>query len=377
MLGLLAALVAAGLVSGQTSASRAALSQTSAQTSPTASPTPIVVPRLPPASAPARTTPAPQQQPAPTPKPAATPNDTIADDDDVVRVTSNLVVVPVSVTDAKGQSVQGLKREDFRLEEDGRAQQLASVGDADQVPLDIAILLDTSSSVKESFDFEKQAAAGFLKTVLKPGDKAAVYAIGDKPGFVQALAAAGEASTKLMAIPPPPEHRFTAFFDTVIEAARYLDKNAPGNHRRVIVALTDGDDTARILAASLVDSKEKQLDLLQKSQQEVLREVQRADAVFYAINPSGNTMHLNVRTARSQEGMQQLANATGGTSYVPAGLEHLDAVFNQIANELRAQYLIQYQSNAEAPSGKFLKIAVTTPARAGLTVRARQGYYKK
>ncbi len=194
---------------------------------------------------------------------------------------------------------------------------------------------------------------------------------------MQALATADEAGGKLLAIPPPPEHRFTAYFDTVIEAARYLDKNAPGNHRRVIVALTDGDDTARILAASLVDSQGKQMNMLNESQQQVLREVQRADAVFYSINPSGQTMHLNVRTARSQEGMQQLAAATGGNAFVPTRLEDLPAVFRQIANELRAQYLIQYQSNGEAQPGKFIKINVTTPARAGLTIRARQGYYKK
>ena len=384
VLGLLASLLPAGLAGAQTRRTRPRRVTTPfAQTTPTPQPSPpIVVPQLPPAQ---RTqtppTTAPQRQPPqqqkPTPTPEAKPGEALDDDDDVVRVTSNLVVVPVSVVDAKGEAVQGLKREDFRLEEDGRAQELASLGNADQVPLDIAILIDVSSSVKERFDFEKQAAAGFLKTVLKPGDKAAVYAIGDKPGFVQALASADEAGGKLLAIPPPPEHRFTAYFDTVIEAARYLDKNAPGNHRRVIVALTDGDDTARILAASLVDSQGKQMNMLNESQQQVLREVQRADAVFYSINPSGQTMHLNVRTARSQEGMQQLASATGGNAFVPTRLEDLPAVFRQIANELRAQYLIQYQSNGEAQPGKFIKINVTTPTRAGLTIRARQGYYKK
>ncbi|HEX6623123.1 MAG TPA: VWA domain-containing protein [Pyrinomonadaceae bacterium] len=383
-LGLLASLLPAGLADAQTRRTRPRrVSTPFAQTTPTPTPSPIVVPQLPPAQrtqTPPTTAPQqqpPQQRPTPAPTPEAKPGEALADDDDVVRVTSNLVVVPVSVVDAKGEAVQGLTREDFRLEEDGRAQELASLGNADQVPLDIAILIDTSSSVKERFDFEKQTAAGFLKTVLRPGDKAAVYAIGDKPGFVQALATADEAGGKLLAIPPPPEHRFTAYFDTVIEAARYLDKNAPGNHRRVIVALTDGDDTARILAASLVDSQGKQINMLNESQQQVLREVQRADAVFYSINPSGQTMHLNVRTARSQEGMQQLAAATGGNAFVPTRLEDLPAVFRQIANELRAQYLIQYQSNGEAQPGKFIKINVTTPARAGLTIRARQGYYKK
>ncbi|HEX8560281.1 MAG TPA: VWA domain-containing protein [Pyrinomonadaceae bacterium] len=349
------------------------------QTGPTPLPTPAIVhvPSAADDAPPPPPPPTPTPTPRPTPTPAQRPADDAVDESEVVRVTSNLVVVPVAVTDEAGNAVQGLKVADFRLEEEGRAQELAAVGTADEVPLDIALLIDVSSSVRERFDFEKRAAADFLKSVLKPGDRAAVFAIEDRPRMVQALAAAEVASGSLLTIPPPPQSRFTAFFDTVREAARYLDKTAPGRHRRVIVALTDGDDTARIVGASLVDSREKQLELIRRSQQEVLREVQQADAVFYSINPSGNTMHLNVRTARSQEGMEQMAGSTGGTAFVPASEDKLPAIFRQVAAELRAQYLLQYLSNNQATAGKFLRIRVTTPARPDARVRARQGYFKK
>lgn len=356
-------------------------------------PTPVTVPRLPQRETPTPTpaiinvprsqddAPPPPPPPTPTPKPRPTPTpkpvDETIDESEVVRVTSNLVVVPVAVTDAGGNAVQGLKREDFQLEEEGRAQELQAVGTADEVPLDIALLIDVSSSVRERFDFEKRAAANFLKSVLKPGDRAAVFAIEDKPRLVQKLAAADVAAGSLLTIPAPPARRFTAFFDTVRQAADYLDKNAPGRHRRVIVALTDGDDTARIVGASLVDSREKQLDLIRQSQQEVLREVQRADTVFYSINPSGNTMHLNVRTARAQEGMELLAGSTGGSAFVPEFEDRLEAIFRQVAAELRAQYLLQYLSNNQAATGKFLRIKVSTPARPETRIRARQGYFKK
>ena len=358
-------------------------------------PTPVRAPRLPQVATPTPTpaiihvpvtrddAPPPPPPPTPTPKPKPKPTPTprpvedTLDESDVVRVTSNLVVVPVAVTDASGNAVQGLRREDFVLEEEGRAQELQNVGTADEVPLDIALLIDVSSSVRDRFDFEKRAAANFLKSVLKPGDKAAIFAIEDKPRLVQTLTTADGAAASLLTIPPPPERRFTAFFDTVRQAADYLNKNAPGGHRRVIVALTDGDDTARIVGASLVDSREKQLDLIRKSQQEVLREVQRADAVFYSINPSGNTMHLNVRTARAQEGMELLAGSTGGTAFVPEVEARLEAIFRQVAAELRAQYLLQYLSNNQATAGKFLRIKVSTPARPDARVRARQGYFKK
>ena len=105
--------------------------------------------------------------------------------------------------------------------------------------------------------------------------------------------------------------------------------------------------------------------------------MQRADVVFYAINPSGGGLSLNQRGTRAQTGMQQLADATGGAAFNPRNLEELAPIFNRIAAELRAQYLIQYYSNSDAPAGKFLRIKVATPARTDARVRARQGYYSK
>ena len=323
----------------------------------------------------------PPVMPRPTPKPPPPPKD---EDYEVVRVTSNLVVVPVSVTDAAGQPVLGLKVPDFRLEEEGRAQEIAEIGDPEQVPLDIAVLLDVSGSVDARFTFEQQAAAGFLKQVLRSGDRATVYAIDEKPRFVQELATAESASRKLMTITSA--KGYTAFYDTVLAASRYLEKSSGAGRRKVIVVISDGDDTARILDVSAEQSrngdmqligKEAQLKLIDRSVSEVQREVQRAEVTFYSINPSGQTMHLNVRTARSQQGMEKIAEATGGTSFIPARLEDLPAMFSRIASELRSQYLLQYYSNNEGASGRYLRIKVNLPAQPALRVRARQGYYPK
>jgi Ca-activated chloride channel family protein len=393
-------------------------------TRPAPSPTPVAVPQLPPLrtttttapksanSANAAITPAPtlsnsaQQTsnartvqtpaPTPTPKPDAPPADAIEDDEDVVRVTSNLVVVPVSVTDAQGSPVQGLQREAFRLEEEGRAQEIAQVGDPDQVPLDIAILLDVSSSVSERFKFEQESAARFLKEVLKPIDRAAVFAINEHGQLVQSLASADSASAKLLTIPAATGPTPTAFYDSVVSAARYLSQNAPGRNRRVILVISDGEDNfseqiressvgeyEAITKASSEAEKQRIRAARRKSQQtlhskalaEVQREVQRADAVFYSINPTGPSFHLNEISTRAQNGMQQLAETTGGSSFVPDKLEDLTAVFRQIAAELRSQYLLQYYPNSDAPPGKYLSIKVRTPARPELRVRARQGYY--
>src|ERR1700716_3827915 len=133
----------------------------------------------------------PPPPPAPTPKPTPTP---VPKDEDfeVIRVSSNLVMVPVSVTDAKGEPIHGLQVSDFHLDEEGRDQQITEIGNPDQVPLDIAILFDVSSSVSQKgfFAFQQQAAASFLKQVLKPVDRAAVFTIGSQPTLVTPLVSA-------------------------------------------------------------------------------------------------------------------------------------------------------------------------------------------
>jgi Ca-activated chloride channel family protein len=355
-----------------------------AQTKPTPTPTParvVVVPSLNEAAPP----PVPQR-PTPTPKP--TPANEPIDESEVVRVTSNLVVVPVAVTDAAGNAVPGLKKEDFRLEEEGRAQELQAVGDADQVPLDIALVFDVSSSVTKNFEFEKQSAAGFLKEVLKPIDRAAVFALAERPQLVEPLTSAQGATAKLLTIPAATHPTGTAFYDTVSAAARYLAANAPERNRRVILVISDGEDNFSddvrdaMMAAgqagmTQAQAMESQRALHYRAAQKVLREVQHADAVFYSINPSGPSIRLNVISQRAEDQMKMLADSTGGNSFVPPKFEDLEPVFRQIAAELRAQYLLQYLSNNEAPAGKFLRIKVSTPARTGLQIRARQGYYKK
>ncbi len=311
------------------------------------------------------------------------------------------MVVPASVTTAQGEPVTGLKPTDFHLEEEGRAQEIAQLGDAEQVPLDIAILFDVSSSVtaKSFFEFQQQSAARFLKDVLKPTDRAAIISVGEQPALVQSLTSAADATTKLLTIPAASKSVPTAFYDSVSYAAKYLAANAPGRHRRVILVLSDGDDnfstTVREQTVAEYEAQQKaeaagnnlqsvrtaaQRDLESRHRRAVAavqRDVQRADIVFYAINPGGRSVRLNKISTRAQNGMEQIAEATGGTAYVPDNADGLSTVFRQIANELRAQYLLQYYSNSNAPNGKYLNIKVTMPARTDLRIRARQGYYVK
>jgi VWFA-related protein len=335
--------------------------------------------------------PVPRYKPKPTPTPAPI-------EYDVVRVTSNLVVVPVSVTNTQGQPVRDLTPTDFRIEEDGRPQEIAQLGDPEQVPLDIALLIDVSSSVTERFGFEEQAATRFLRQVLRPTDRATIYSVDQIPRLEQTRATAEIASAKLLTIEAAIRPTPTAFYDTVMAAARYLAANTPEQHRRVIVAISDGEDNysnsvrdsavaayrasqsedasssigrQRILTASEIALLEGH----RKAQAEMQREVQKANAVFYSLNPSGQAIRLNAISERAQKAMEELAGSTGGSAFIPE-VSSLEAVFNRIASELRGQYLLQYYSSNQAGTA-FRKIVVSSPTHRELRVRAREGYYPK
>jgi|ERR1041384_5089387 Ca-activated chloride channel family protein len=329
-------------------------------------------------------------KPTPTPKPVV-PD--VIDSSDVIRTNSNLVMVPVSVTDQTGQAVQGLKVEDFRLEEEGKQQQISGIGDPEQVPLAIALLFDISSSTSQKgfFASQQNAAATFLRLVMKPTDRAAIFTITGKPTMVQPLASAEASSAKMLSIPAATTSVPTAFYDTVTAAAKYLT-TAPSNFRRVIVVLSDGDDnfSEQIRDQSLADyrattggqqsalgTRTGLLNAHQRAVASVQKSVQQADVIFYSVNPGGPSIKLNLIAMRAERGMETIAAATGGTAFVPDSDQDLERVFRQVAAELRGQYLLQYYGNSEAPASQFRRITVAVPARNDVRVRARQGYYPK
>ena len=110
----------------------------------------------------------------------------------------------------------------------------------------------------------------------------------------------------------------------------------------------------------------------------VQKTVQQADAIFYSVNPGGPSIKLNQIAMRAERGMESIAEATGGTAFVPDSDQDLERVFRQVAAELRGQYLLQYYADSEKiPAGSFRRIQVSVPARNDVRVRARQGYYAK
>ncbi|HTH50826.1 MAG TPA: VWA domain-containing protein [Pyrinomonadaceae bacterium] len=344
------------------------------------------------------------QKPTPTPR--------IDDPNDIIKVSSRLIMVPASVTDASGNAVQGLMATDFKIAEDGRNQTIESVSPGEKVPLEIALLFDISASTDPMFDYELDTAARFLQGVMRPDDRASVFTIGETPVMVHGRDSVGAASAAIKTLQPT--KGYTAFYDTVRMAADYLIRNAPEHSRRVILVISDGEDTysSRVIKAiqdgyrkvdvNKMDDKARyqltvknNLDASLAERQNVLRLLQNADTVFYSINPSGSSIPLNKMSQFGQENMKAFAEDTGGTAFVPKfrsretklsydnatntrlNGELLDQIFRQVGNELRSQYLVQYYSESEYPNGRYVKLDVAVPTRPGVKIRARQGYYAK
>ncbi|MDR1726752.1 MAG: VWA domain-containing protein [Acidobacteriota bacterium] len=274
----------------------------------------------------------------------------------VIRVNTNLISVPVAVTNAVGQGVLDLGIEDFRLTEDGRDAEISRLADSSRSNLNMALLFDLSGSVTPNFEFERQAAIEFLKTIWKPGDSVCIIPFDAAPDVrLKHGDNLQEAMYELRQLHPT--QKTTAFFDAVALASQLLQQSATEETRQAIVVISDGADnnSKADMAAALA-------------------EMQRRDTVFYAINPSGASVRLNRLNVQGQENLTALADATGGSVFVSDQAGDLAGIFGKIAQELRAQYLLHYYSLSSRMDGRYHPITVSLPEKPGLRVRARPGF---
>ncbi|MBI2821754.1 MAG: VWA domain-containing protein [Acidobacteria bacterium] len=277
----------------------------------------------------------------------------------VIRVHSTLVTVPVSVTDASGGPVRDLAPEAFRIEEEGRVQGAVSLGRPGETPVDLALLIDVSASVRERLLFEKEAARRFLDFLLRPKDSVSVFSVGLEPKLVQARTSDTQRAAAAIAALQPTAQA-TAFFDAVVEAALYLGATEEPELRHILVVISDGEDN---------HSDRHTL-------QDALGALLRSDSLFYSINPSGPSLWLNRISTLGQKAMETLALETGGAFVVDASND-LEMALQRIAAELRAQYLLGYYRRDAESDGGFRRIVVTVPGRPEVRVRARRGYYAR
>ena len=209
---------------------------------------------------------------------------------------------------------------------------------------------------------------------MRADDRATVFTIGADGLVVQARGSAEQAAIAVKSIVPTKQQ--TAFYDSISFAAEHLRKNSPEGRRKVVVVISDGEDTnskgvlkaiwaaeRKIMSNSPTGESLRTLRIKARDdakfaeQGKVLKSLQNADTVFYSINPAGSSYKLNKMSVFGQSNMEKFASETGGTAFLPKFLpidlpsgyenttnlrkntETLEAIFRQLTNELRAQYL--------------------------------------
>ena len=317
----------------------------------------------------AQTAPAPPAQPPPAgqaqqPMPSG----------QTLRVPVNLVNIIATVVTRREKLVSDLERPEFRVFEDGQEQKIEFFARDTDLPLRIGLLLDTSNSIRERLEFEKEAAIDFLhNTLRRKKDQAFLMIFDNEPSIIQNytddLGALTEAVQKQRA------GGGTALYDAVTQAADKLGQAPPSPDgsavRRVIVVITDGEDT--LSPASV-------------SRGTAIEAAERTGVAIYCISSSTEwvsatetndprkMVQRKMMKTESDKVLDEFAGETGGRAFYPYSVDDLGQSFQDIGQELRSQYALAYVPVGIAADGHFHKIRVDV-ARKGLVVRHRKGYY--
>lgn len=266
----------------------------------------------------------------------------------------NRVNMLFTVTDKKGKFITDLTKDDFQVIEYKRPQTIQEFTAESDLPLRIAILIDTSNSIRDRFRFEQQAAVDFITSVIRPRqDKAMVVSFDSSAELVSDLIDDPEKlATAVRSLRPGGG---TALYDALYFACRdKLQQDQPRHKfRRAVIIVSDGDDNQSRV------SRDQALEMAQK-----------ADAVIYCI--STNISRIE---ADGDKVLKYLALETGGQAFFPFKAEDLAQSFENIANELRHQYNIFYRPDPLKTDGLYHTVDLKVKGRKDLIVRARKGYY--
>jgi len=272
-----------------------------------------------------------------------------------LKVDVKLVNVFVTVTDAHGGPVAGLKKENFKLQEDGRDQTISVFDKESAVPLSIALAVDTSLSTRHDLPLEQASAKRFARAIMRPVDALSVF------GFSETVLQSTPYTSDLKRIDEGIDHvqlgAATALFDAVYLASRSLGRR---QGRKVLVLITDGGDTV-----SKVDYKE------------AVRAAEEAEGTVYSIIVVPIESSAGRETG-GEHALIQISEDTGGKYYYATSMSQLDEAFRQISDELRTQYLLAYYPSQHSANSDFRRIQVSVsgpPESASYRVRHRAGYY--
>ena len=322
-------------------------------------------------------------QPSPTP-PAKPEDETTLHSDEVIRVDTNLTNILFTAADKQRRFVPKLKREDIRVLEDGVPQEIFTFQPNADLPLSLAILIDTSGSEERTLPEEKAAARSFLETVVRANkDEAAIVSFTGEVTLEQGLTGnigrLRRAIDQVEFVPPsgyigggvvvggtPPISGTqqalagsTAIWDAIWATSNELLSDAAEHTRRAIILLTDGDDT-----------------ISQVHMQDAINRALKADALIYAIG-IGDRYQFGI----NEGALKKITESTGGRAYFPRNERELRDSFAQIQNDLREQYLVAYSSSNKSRDGLYRHVAIEIvnpeTRKENLRLNYRPGYFAK
>lgn len=275
--------------------------------------------------------------------------------DNPIRAEVTRVNMLFTVTDKKGRFVTDLKKDDFQVFENKKPQSILEFNSETDLPLRLAILIDTSNSIRDRFRFQQEAAINFINSVVRDQDKAIIVSFDTATELVADMT--NDTNVLEKAVRNLRPGGGTALYDAVYFACKdKLMRDQPMyKFRRAMVILSDGDDN---------DSR--------YSRDQALEMAQRADTVIYTI--STNISHVETE---GDKVMRYFAEETGGASFFPFEAKDLNQSFENIANELRHQYNLFYRPEPLNNDGKYHEVRIKIKGRKDLVVRARRGYYAR
>jgi len=266
----------------------------------------------------------------------------------------NRVDMLFTVTDKKGRFITNLGKDDFAVFENRRPQTIQEFTAESDLPLRIAILIDTSNSIRDRFKFEQQAAVDFINSVIRRGQDRAMLVSFDSSAELVAdlIDDPDKLADGIRSLRPGGG---TALYDALYYACRdklQLDKPRY-RFRRAVIIVSDGEDNQSRV------SRDQALEMAQK-----------ADAVIYCISTNITRIESD-----GDKLLKYLSLETGGQSFFPFKAEDLAQSFENIANELRHQYAIFYRPDPFHTDGLYHTVDLRVKNRHDVVVRARKGYY--
>lgn len=327
----------------------------------------------------------PQTAPPSTPSTQGRPEETLPQDDDVERFSTDLTNILFTATDKNKRFVTALRQEDVRILEDNTPQQIFTFQRQTDLPLSLAIVIDTSASQERTLPEEKEAARLFVEAVLRPNkDEAAILTFTGEATLEQGLTGSAarvrRAIERVEFVPPsgyigggitapgtPPISGTnqtlagsTAIWDALWVTSEEVLSQTPERTRRAIILLSDGVNTSG-----------------QLQMKQAIERALKNDVVIYSIGIGDSFNYDGV----DEGSLRKVSEQTGGRAYFPRNETELRAAFAQLEQELRSQYLIAYSPTNKNRDNTFrqIRIEVLNPElrKEKLRLTYRQGYFAK